>query len=257
MRRVPMIITMSSVSVLLAACSATATSSPAADQSPSPRPPSCATTMRAWLHAPGGAAFQSALTVGSAMRATLADGNGTRAAELASTLSSAARHANSLALPACANGKSSYATAMSDWIAGARDATASNLTRASSEISSGAREIEAIVALAQLSPAAVRLLAQQVSIPAPPAPTVAPTTQTPPPAPTTPPPPPPSTAPPAAPAPPTASAAPTGCYPLSNEGTCYEPGEYCRDDDHGASGVAGDGEAIVCEDNNGWRWEPA
>lgn len=46
------------------------------------------------------------------------------------------------------------------------------------------------------------------------------------------------------------------CYPLSNEGTCYEPGEYCRKADHGASGVAGDGKKIVCEDNNGWRWEP-
>jgi len=54
----------------------------------------------------------------------------------------------------------------------------------------------------------------------------------------------------------TPSPTPTGCYPLSNEGTCYEPGEYCRNDDHGASGVAGDGEAITCEDNNGWRWEP-
>jgi hypothetical protein len=47
------------------------------------------------------------------------------------------------------------------------------------------------------------------------------------------------------------------CYPLSDEGTCYEPGEYCRDDDHGVSGVAGDGEKIVCADNDGWRWEPA
>ena len=47
------------------------------------------------------------------------------------------------------------------------------------------------------------------------------------------------------------------CYPLSNEGTCYEPGEYCRKADHGTSGVAGDGEAITCEDNDGWRWEPA
>jgi hypothetical protein len=56
---------------------------------------------------------------------------------------------------------------------------------------------------------------------------------------------------------PAAPAAPTGCYPISDEGTCYEPGEYCRDSDHGASGVAGDGEAIVCEDNDGWRWEPA
>jgi hypothetical protein len=49
----------------------------------------------------------------------------------------------------------------------------------------------------------------------------------------------------------------SGCYPLSDEGTCYEPGEYCRDSDHGASGVAGDGESIICEDNDGWRWEPA
>src|SRR5215472_2670260 len=51
----------------------------------------------------------------------------------------------------------------------------------------------------------------------------------------------PATTPPAAP-PPAAS-----CYPLSNEGTCYEPGEFCRKADHGASGVAGDGEKIVCE----------
>jgi hypothetical protein len=68
-----------------------------------------------------------------------------------------------------------------------------------------------------------------------------------------PPPPAPATPPATAPAP----ASPTGCYPLSDEGTCYEPGEYCRDDDHGVTGVAGDGEAIICEDNDGWRWEPA
>jgi FtsZ-interacting cell division protein ZipA len=54
----------------------------------------------------------------------------------------------------------------------------------------------------------------------------------------------------------TQAAQPT-CYPISDEGTCYEPGEYCRDDDHGTSGVAGDGEAITCEDNDGWRWEPS
>jgi hypothetical protein len=59
------------------------------------------------------------------------------------------------------------------------------------------------------------------------------------------------------PAAPPAAAAPAGCYPLSNEGTCYEPGEYCRNADHGVSGMAGDGEAITCEYNNGWRWEPA
>jgi hypothetical protein len=43
---------------------------------------------------------------------------------------------------------------------------------------------------------------------------------------------------------------------LTDGGNCYEPGEYCRDSDHGASGRAGDGEAITCEDNDGWRWEP-
>jgi hypothetical protein len=73
----------------------------------------------------------------------------------------------------------------------------------------------------------------------------------------------PPAAPSAAPAPPqtTAPAAapttPSGCHPLTNGGNCYQPGEYCRNSDHGMSGVAGDGERIVCEDNNGWRWEPA
>jgi hypothetical protein len=50
--------------------------------------------------------------------------------------------------------------------------------------------------------------------------------------------------------------APATCTPISDEGGCYEPGEYCRDDDHGLVGRAGDGETITCEDNNGWRWEP-
>ena len=57
--------------------------------------------------------------------------------------------------------------------------------------------------------------------------------------------------------PPASSAAPVGCHPLTDAGNCYEPGEYCRDSDHGVSGVAGDGEVITCEDNDGWRWEPA
>jgi hypothetical protein len=56
---------------------------------------------------------------------------------------------------------------------------------------------------------------------------------------------------------PAAAPAPAGCYPLSDEGTCYEPGEYCRYDDEGVTGVAGDGETITCEDNDGWRWEPS
>ena len=58
-------------------------------------------------------------------------------------------------------------------------------------------------------------------------------------------------------APVAAPSTPSGCHPLSNEGTCYEPGEFCRHTDHGVSGVAGDGKPIVCEDNDGWRWEPA
>ena len=62
--------------------------------------------------------------------------------------------------------------------------------------------------------------------------------------------------PPSSPAPP-ASTAPVGCHPVTNGGNCYEPGEYCRTADRGASGVAGDGEAIICKNNNGWRWEPA
>jgi hypothetical protein len=56
---------------------------------------------------------------------------------------------------------------------------------------------------------------------------------------------------------PPAPATPAGCHPLTNAGSCYEPGEFCRDSDHGVSGVAGDGEAITCADNDGWRWEPS
>jgi cardiolipin synthase A/B len=62
-------------------------------------------------------------------------------------------------------------------------------------------------------------------------------------------------------APPTSAPSPTGptaagCTPIDDEGGCYEPGEYCRDDDHGMTGRAGDGDAITCEDVNGtWYWE--
>ena len=47
----------------------------------------------------------------------------------------------------------------------------------------------------------------------------------------------------------------SACYPLDNEGGCYEPGEYCRDDDHGMTGRAGNGSTITCEDDNGWFWK--
>jgi cardiolipin synthase A/B len=49
--------------------------------------------------------------------------------------------------------------------------------------------------------------------------------------------------------------APASCYPIDDEGGCYEPGEYCRDDDHGMSGRAGDGQSISCEYDDGWYWE--
>jgi hypothetical protein len=86
------------------------------------------------------------------------------------------------------------------------------------------------------------------------------TTQPPPPTTTTRPPPPATTVPPppatTTPPPVPTTVAPASCYPLTDGGNCYEPGEFCRDSDHGATGRAGDGKTITCEDNDGWRWEP-
>lgn len=58
-------------------------------------------------------------------------------------------------------------------------------------------------------------------------------------------------------APPLPLAPATSCQPLTNGGNCYQAGEFCRSRDHGATGVSGDGEKIVCTNNDGWRWEPA
>jgi hypothetical protein len=60
-------------------------------------------------------------------------------------------------------------------------------------------------------------------------------------------------------APPVTAAAPpaAACSPRTSSGNCYKPGEFCPKSDHDASGVAGDGENITCENNDGWRWEPA
>lgn len=57
--------------------------------------------------------------------------------------------------------------------------------------------------------------------------------------------------------PPSAPAAPAACYPKTSSGNCYEPGEFCPEADAGMRGITGNGEAIICEDNNGLRWEPA
>jgi cardiolipin synthase len=65
----------------------------------------------------------------------------------------------------------------------------------------------------------------------------------------------PTTTPAAAPPSPTTTS-PAACYPIDDEGGCYEPGEYCRDDDHGMTGRAGNGLTITCEYDDGWYWEP-
>ena len=56
---------------------------------------------------------------------------------------------------------------------------------------------------------------------------------------------------------PTPPPTPSGCHPRSSSGNCYESGETCANADHGMSGIAGDGKAIVRTDDNGWRWEPS
>jgi hypothetical protein len=77
------------------------------------------------------------------------------------------------------------------------------------------------------------------------------------PAQTAPPPPPPSSAAPPPPAPSSAAPAPAGCHPTTPSGNCYEPGEYCPTADAGMTGVAGDGEAIVCVLESGrYHWHP-
>ena len=52
-----------------------------------------------------------------------------------------------------------------------------------------------------------------------------------------------------------AATASASCHPVSDKGTCYKPGETCRNSDHGNSGVTASGEAIICQEKNGWRWE--
>ena len=92
------------------------------------------------------------------------------------------------------------------------------------------------------------------------APSATTTTSPPPPSPptTTPPTPLPPAPPPATTPPPTTPpvTSPPGCHPLSSGGNCYRAGEFCSAADHGLTGVAGNGETITCEDNDGWRWEP-
>lgn len=48
-----------------------------------------------------------------------------------------------------------------------------------------------------------------------------------------------------------------GCYPTSSSGNCYRAGEYCPHSDIGMTGSDASGDPIVCENNNGYRWEHA
>jgi hypothetical protein len=230
---------------LLASCSSTPTVPQAAVPAPSATP-SCALAVRAWSQGRGGAAFRRALTASSAMRAAVKDDDSEKAVAETQKMRSAAHRADGYQPPACADTKHQYRLAMSDWVIAAKDASAGDLTGTSTEIVAGADDLDAVIALRSLSPATLVRLTRRVEVAAPSRP-AAPATS---PAPVT------SSAPPPA-AQPSAASAPTGCYPISDEGTCYEPGEYCRDDDHGMTGVAGDGETITCEDNDGWRWEPS
>jgi hypothetical protein len=243
MRSLSVIGAMLPVVALLAACSSTsASSSDAAAPSPAASQP-CTLTVKTWTRGHGGTAFHKALSASSAMRSALKSGSQVNASAEALKFNSAASNAYGYPPPACAD-PGRYRLGMGDWMRGARDVMDGYLKSASSRIAEGAREIDAVALLNRLSPTVLKRLSQQVVITSA-APAIAPADTSAPPAPA-----------PSAPAP-SASAAPAGCYPLSDEGTCYEPGEYCRDDDHGESGIAGDGEAITCEDNDGWRWEPS
>lgn len=50
---------------------------------------------------------------------------------------------------------------------------------------------------------------------------------------------------------------PARCHPIAASGNCYKPSDFCSHADAGMTGVAGNGEKIICEKNKGWRWEPA
>lgn len=157
-------------------------------------------------------------------------------------MNAATRRAYGNIPPTCEDNVNNYRIGMAEWTIGAIDAQGGDFKMTAAQIIKGARTISLISVLKQ----SVRKATVPVVV------NVVPAATSPPPAPITP-----ASPAPSAPAPAPAPTTEAGCYPLSDEGTCYEPGEYCRDDDHGVSGVAGDGEAITCEDNDGWRWEPA
>lgn len=251
MRSLTMIGIVFTATMLLASCSESANTL-TASSTPSP---SCRSTMQAWLHGRGGTDFRAALSAASSLRSAVASGSPAKLGAEAHPMNSAASHAYADMPPSCADPNKNYRLGMGDWMIGAVDAAFGNFKGTSSSIVKGSHEISLVSAL--------RSSVQRVAVPVAiktkavttPAPSVPATPVTPAITPATQPAPAPVRTTKKVPAP--APTAPAGCYPKSDEGTCYEPGEYCRDTDHGVSGVAGDGKAITCEDNDGWRWEPA
>lgn len=46
------------------------------------------------------------------------------------------------------------------------------------------------------------------------------------------------------------------CHPSDDNGNCYEPGDMCTMSEQGESGVAGNGDVIMCVRSVGtWRWQ--
>jgi hypothetical protein len=205
------------------------TNSSAASSSASPSPPSCSQQAAAWKHSQGWADLRKvksdAPALTSLTRSRLAS-----AAKFGGTLMAAdARRALAHPIPSCADPHGYYTTAMTTFSQSANAAEAARYTLAL------IRERQAWRLLVKDG------LAKPVKQPSRPRPKPKPT---------------PVTSAPAVIAPSPTAPSPQGCYPLSNEGTCYEPGEYCRSSDQGTTGIAGDGEKIICEDNDGLRWEP-
>lgn len=99
----------------------------------------------------------------------------------------------------------------------------------------------------------VRPTTTTTPLPPPPTTTLPPSTTTEPL--TTVPPPPTTTSPPTTSPPATSPPSTAGCY-IDPEGNCYRAGEYCPEALRGQT-VQGANGPIVCEDNDGWRWEPA
>jgi hypothetical protein len=205
---------------------ATKTDAATATSSPSSAARSCHQQAASWKASAADRSFREA-KAGAARVARLAQGH--QAAALrrdGAALAAAVRDATAHPLPSCLDIPGYYRTAMIDLSAAARAAAAGSFPAVLRWVSAA----RAVLARAEdeLTPAHH----QQHRAAARPAPS--------------------------SPAPAAATSGPTerGCYPLSDEGTCYEPGEFCRAADQGVAGIAGDGQTIVCMDDHGLRWMP-